>query len=459
MAQGRTWRNRLLIVLALSLYAFLVATEIAPNPLPALWAWVSQDRPLAAGLEWQDRLGAKPSSVTAAGDVIAVAAGRSGEVRKQSDGTLVVPLGGADRSADWVAVAGSGGDTVVVAGERMSKGYEVRDAGSGAVLHTDEEAVAVWTYRDALLDLRCDGPRSCELRRYPPHSGTPTWSTAIPGAGSVLAADNPELAGARTKTPSGVDPGISGPEPIPRVLGFAVGRREVAVVDTVTGQVLHELQAERNEQLSVIGGRIISSRATRRDGICVVSVTGYDAVTGLPAWGPEPYHLRTASGAGCEQRHAPVAVEGALVAVGPDGRELVIHAYDGRVLWTGSEGELVEALSPELAVIRAADRTVIYGVALGGSGDPLWEQAVHENAGVALARCGVVVVDRRPNRLRVWHPVTSEERLSVRTSARAAACTAAGLVLADGRSIGLARWQDGGTGEVGHDVDAPDVQK
>ena len=60
------------------------------------------------------------------------------------------------------------------------------------------------------------------------------------------------------------------------------------MVDTATGRVVREWQAERDTQLSVVGGRVIASTAVRRDGICVVSVTGYDAATALPVWGPHP---------------------------------------------------------------------------------------------------------------------------------------------------------------------------
>lgn len=453
MAQGRTWRARLLVILAMSLYAFLLAAGFVPNPFPAMWEWVIQDRPLADGLVWQERIGAKPASVTVAGSRLAVDAGRSSEVRRQSDGELAFPLSSGEHRADWVAVAGSGDDSVVVTGRRLRRGYQVRDAATGAILHTDEAAAAVWTYRNALLDLRCDGPRSCELRRYRPGSDTPDWSADIAGAGAVISGPNPDLAGGRAETPRNIDSGLSGPGQVPRVIGLPTGRREVVVVETGTGRVLHELRAARDEKIMVIGDRILRSVATNREGVCVVSVTGLDAVAGTPVWGPHPYHLRTVSGPGCGQEHAPVTAGGAVAAIGPDGRELVLDAYDGRVLWRGEEGERVAALSAEHAVIEGTDPTVRYGVALGSSGGRLWEADVHEQAGLALAECGVVVADRGPNRLRVWDPETGQQRLSVRTSARAIACTPAGLVITGGRSIGLAAWEDG------HDVEAVSGQK
>lgn len=454
MAQGRTWRNRLLIVLALSVYALLVAAEIAPNPLPALWGWVNADRPLAPDLVWQERLGAKPDRVADVGGQLALDLGRSGEVRQGASGELAYRF----EDAAWVAVAGSGDDRVVVV--RDGDGYQVHASDSGAVLHREERADAVWTYSDAVLDLRCEGPGSCGLRRFAPGGERPIWSVDLPG-GSANGL-NPPLAAGALIYPSKVHSGVSGPGPLPSLIGLPVGRRELVVVDTATGRVVREWQAERDTQLSVVGGRVIGSTAVRRDGICVVSVTGYDAATGLPAWGPHPYHLRTASGSGCEHRDRPRAAGGALVAVDPDGRELVISAYDGRVLWAGADTDRVVALSPEYAVVRTADPSVVIGVSLR-SGEPVWQQTAHEKAEFALAACGVLVADQRPDRLRVWDPGTGDEKLSVRTTARAMACTPDGLVISSGRSVGLVAWPDaepsGPSLEADRDVDGPEVQK
>jgi len=111
----------------------------------------------------------------------------------------------------------------------------------------------------------------------------------------------------------------------------------------------------------------------------------------------------------------------------------------------------VEDLSPELAVIRAADRTTRYAVRLGGDGAREWERVADPDAGVALAGCGVVVADREPSRVYVWDPATGQPRLSLATSARVLACAPDGVLLADRRSIGFAQFPDApappGTGQ------------
>lgn len=437
MAKGRSNGTGLWLLFGVILYTVLVLTGVVDNPLPGAWEWIDRDQPLAEDLRWQERLGGRPSSVVAAGNALAVDLGTEVQLRSRLTGRVIRSGFEETLQADWMAVAGDGSEAVVVTGTLLEKGYEVRNP-LGQVIRRDEEAVAVWTFRDLLLDARCAEPRECELRAYRPGSGEPVWTTNLPGVGAGLFANNPDLAGGRRVTPRGIDEAVSGPEPAPPVVGFPTDGR-VIVVETANGQVLQHLQPERNEQLSVIGGRIISSVAASRDGICVVAVTGLDAATGLPVWGPEPYHLRTVSGAGCEQRDRPVAAGSALVAVTADGRELVVDAYDGRVLWTGAEGERVESLSAAYAVIRAADPTTRRLVALGGSATSLWDRTVHADASMVVTRCGVVLRDREPDRVVLLDPDTGAEQLSLRTDARVRACVPEGLLIGDGRSVGYAR--------------------
>jgi outer membrane protein assembly factor BamB len=220
------------------------------------------------------------------------------------------------------------------------------------------------------------------------------------------------------------------------------GAEVVAVVDTAGGRALRVLEPRDGERIIVAGDRVVSSVMAEHNGICVSEVTGYDATTGEPVWGPAPYHLWGTDGVGCQQRTPPLGGGGALAALGPDGRPLVIDAYDGRVLWTGERDERVEDLSADRAVVRTGDGGNRYGVLLGGDGQRLWERPADPDAGVLLADCGVVVADRDPNRVYVWDPDTGEDRLSVATSARVLACAPDGVLIADGRSIGFARFPD-----------------
>jgi hypothetical protein len=210
------------------------------------------------------------------------------------------------------------------------------------------------------------------------------------------------------------------------------------VVRTTDGAVLQELAQSDDARIIVVGDRVVRSVMEQHGGVCVSTVSGHDVFHGGVVWGPQQYHLWTTNDVGCEQRVRPLSAGTAMVAVRPDGRPVVIDAYDGRVLWTGELDERVEDLSPELAVIRAADRTTRYAVRLGGDGSRVWERTADPDAGVALAGCGVVVADREPSRVYVWDVSTGQTRLSRATSATVLACPPDGVVIAEGRSIGFA---------------------
>jgi hypothetical protein len=442
MAQGRSaWRSRLLLLVGVSLYALLLAADIAPNPFPGLWDWISQNRPLAPDLAWQERLGARPAAAAPAGDSIAVVAGDRAQIRDRDTGALIAPTGDETWRADWLVVAGSGDDAVVLFGRDGGDGYDVRDPATGGLLFEDDEAVAAWGYQDGWLDLRCDSQRACQLRSYRPGGRDPAWQIDLPGRREGMLGGNPPLAGPRTPEPSRIDAGVTRPEPMPQLLGFPVtrgGDDGVVVVDTENGRVLQELTAGDGERIIVSGDRVIRSTMARHGGVCVSQVTGYDPYIEVAVWGPLPYHLWSSDGVGCEQRVVPLGAGSALTAVGTDGRPVVIDSYDGRTLWTGELDERVEDLSSDRVFVRAADRTTRFAVRLGSDDGRVWERIAHEDAGVVLATCGLVVADRDPNRIYVWDPVTGENRLSISTSARVLACAVDGVLIADGRSIGFA---------------------
>lgn len=450
MAKGRA-KSGLWLLLTALVFALLVISGILPNPLPGIWDWLEEDRPIAPDLAWQERLGSRPDGAAVAGDAIAVDAGTSTQVRDRLSGAAVPPPQAEGWAADWVLAAGSGDDAVVIIGPEDADGYRTHDPATGRTIHEEESAVAVWGFRDARLDLHCDGERACQLRAYPPRATAPAWTTDLPGrrAGGTLGAE-PALAGPGRADPRRIHPGASGPAPLPPLLGFPLTRGGddlVAVVRTSDGAIVQLVEPGADERVLVAGGRVIRSVMERHGGVCVSTVTGHDAATGTRVWGPRPFHLWATEDVGCEQRRPPLGSGAALAVVGADGRPRVVDAYDGRMLWTGERDEQVEGLSPDLAVVRAADETTRFGVRLGGDGARLWERTAAPDAGVTLARCGVVVSDRSPNRMSVWDPATGGIRLSTPTSARVLACAPDGVLLADGRSVGFARFPDAPAGD------------
>jgi hypothetical protein len=436
------------LLLAVAGYAALVGAGIAPNPFPVIWEWLSAERPLAPDLAWQERIGARPAAAAAAGDALAIDAGTSTQLRERDSGARISP----ERSEDWEAttwlvVAGGPEAGVVIVRSHSSDGYQVRNPATGGVIFREDRAGTVWGFREAWLDLRCGGTndRACQLRYFRvPAAGdrvVPVWTTDLPGERSGMLGANPELAGPRGPAPHRIHPAVAGPEPVPPLLGLTTtrgGTEVVVVVRTFDGAVLQELARSGDERIIVAGDGVVRSVMERHSGVCVSTVSGHDPLNRVPVWGPQPYHLWTTKDMGCEQREPPMGEGAAMVAVRPDGRPVVIDAYDGRVLWTGELDERVEDLSPELAVIRAADQTTRYAVRLGGDGSRIWERSADPDAGVALAGCGVVVADQAPDRVYVWDLGTGQTRLSLATSASVLACPPDGVVIAEGRSIGFA---------------------
>jgi hypothetical protein len=445
MAKGRV-KRQLLFGLTAAVFALLIIAGIMPNPFPAIWQWLSEERPLAPGLAWQERLGSRPDSAAVAGDSIAVATNSTAQLYERDSGEIITVTEDGDWSTAWVVVAGSGPDAVVITSVEGGAGYQVRRP-NGRISHEDEHAVAVWGYRDGWLDLRCDDGRVCQVRAYQPGRIEPVWRTDLPGERAGMLGADPDLAGPRRAEVTRIDAGVSGPARLPPLLGFTVTRRDadlVVVVDTATGRIVREWEQTDGERVIVVERRIIRSELARHNGVCVSTVTGYDPVTGDAAWGPRPYHLWGTGDVGCEQRVPPLAGGAALAAVTADGRPIVIDAHDGRVIWEGKITERIEGLSPDHAVIRAEDETTVYAVALGRDGTPVWDRRTDEDSTLIIAQCGVIVADRHPNRVYVWDPHTGEDTLSLSTSARVLACAPDGLLITEGRSVGFARF-DGAT--------------
>jgi hypothetical protein len=146
------------VVAAILVVIFLVSTNTW-NPFPDMWRWVNSSRSLSdPAPSWQQRIGGRPESVTQAGNALVVELHTSVEGRRISDGTQTW-----SRKADWSAVAGEGADSVAVVGKLLVKGYDVIDPASGRSLRHDSDSLAVWTYQDAILDVRCHSPKDCTL--------------------------------------------------------------------------------------------------------------------------------------------------------------------------------------------------------------------------------------------------------------------------------------------------------
>ncbi|MGK5743176.1 outer membrane protein assembly factor BamB family protein [Micromonospora sp. URMC 103] len=428
---GHGVRNVLL--LALVAVVVLAATGVW-NPFPAVWDWVDRSEPIAEpDVVWQQRIGGTPKTVTFAGDAIVVEQRTRVEARALATGSQLW-----ERKADWAAVAGGDRDAVVVVGKLLVKGYEVLDPTTGATRRRDDDAVAVWTYRNLLLDARCTEPTDCTLSAWDPRGTAPLWTAFLPGVGSGLFADNPGLRGTRRLTAPRLDEGVAGPEPAPPLLGFPVDGR-VHVVDTATGSVLQNVEPGRDERLSVVGGRLLRIAARSEDGSCYFAITGVDPATGQQVWQRTGINLRTADSAGCVQREDPQGARNVLVGVAPDGREAVLDGYDGRLLWVGADREKLVAVDDRYALARSADQRSIVARALTAE-RALWTRPAGAKAGAVLTPYAAVVADEKPSRLAALDPRTGRELALLRTSANALAVGPNGMIIGEGREIAYVRF-------------------
>jgi outer membrane protein assembly factor BamB len=338
-----------------------------------------------------------------------------------------------ETTADWAAVAGSGATAVVVLGKLLVKGYDVVDPVSGSVRRRDSEAVAVWTYRNALVDVRCHGAQDCTLTAWDPRGTTPLWTAPVPGIGFVLFADNPELLDTKALSARRVDDHAAGPDLMPPVLGFPIDGK-VYLVDTATGQVQQELSPERDQRIAVVAGRALRITAKSQDNTCYFSTSAIDPATGQEVWNTVGINLRTTSGSGCTQRDDPAGAQNVVVGVGTDARELVIDAYDGRVLWTGAPGEKLLAVDDTVALVRGADGRSVHSAELRGA--VRWSRPAAPGVTAAAVRYAAIVVDEKPDRLIALDELTGAELVNVRSSAKVLAVGPRGMIIGDGRDLG-----------------------
>ncbi|WP_341717908.1 PQQ-binding-like beta-propeller repeat protein [Micromonospora sp. FIMYZ51] len=436
MAKGSGLGVRGGLLLGLIIVVVLAATGVW-NPFPGMWEWVNRRQPISEpDVVWQERIGGTPRSVTIAGDAVVVEQRTRVEARSLAAGSQLW-----ERKADWTAVAGAGAEAVVVVGRLLVKGYEVLDPTTGATRRRDDDAVAVWTYRNLLLDARCVEATDCTLSAWEPRGTAPLWTAFLPGVSSGLFADNPNLLDTRRLTTARIHDEVAGPEAVPPLLGFPVDGR-VHVVDTATGRVLQNVEPGRDERLAVIGGRLLHIAARSQDGSCYFAISGRDPASGQETWQRAGLNLRTADSAGCVQREDPYGARNVLVGVAPDGRETVLDGYDGRLLLVVENAERVLAVDDRYAVVRTGDRGAVSTRELG-SGQVRWNRPAGAKAGAALTPYAVVLADEKPNRLAALDPRTGLELAVLRTSANALAVGPAGMVIGEGREIGYVRFGAG----------------
>lgn len=424
---GPGWKG--FAALAALVLTILVTTKTW-NPFPQVWAWINTSSPIAAGAaQWQQTLGGSPQSVTIANDAVVVEYRTSVEAYGLGAG---VKLWKSD--ADWAAVAGVGGDSVVVTGRLLTKGYQVLDPRTGVARRTDSAASAVWTYSNAILDLHCAKGSDCELSAWDPRGTRPLWTVGAGGIGFVLNAANPDIPDTHPLTSPRVDDDVAGPAPMPSLIGLSDDGK-VRIVDTATGRLVQTAEPAADQRVAVVGGRVLTVTGVARDGTCYFGVVATDPPSAQAVWRRDGLNLRTAgNGSSCKQDRDPAGGSDVVLGVDPIGRYQLIAAHDGRVLWHGAAGQEVLAVDDHHAVIRSSDRKTLSGRSFS-TGGTTWQRAVNAGASAAITPYAAIVANAKPSRITAISPSRGSVLVDVRTDAKVFAVGPAGLIAVSGRDM------------------------
>jgi outer membrane protein assembly factor BamB len=423
---GSPWKGYALSVIVLLV---VLATTHVFNPWPKLWTWFNTSSPIVdSGSQWQQSIGGSPQNVTIVNDAIIVEYRTSVEAYGLGAG---VKLWNSD--ADFAAVAGEGSDAVVVTGRLLKKGYQVLDPHSGVIRRADTSADAVWTYRSGIIDLHCGKGSDCELTAWDTR-GNARWRVGTGGIGFVLDAANPDLPDTNPMTATGIDDNVAGPRLMPALIGLPDAGK-VRVIDTATGKLVQTAEPAADQRIAVAGGRVLTITATSADGTCYFGVVATDPPGGGTVWQKDGLNLRTAgNGSACKQNRDPAGGEDVVLGVDPVGRQELIAAHDGRVLWHGAKGEEVLSVNDSFAVIRSADQDTLRCFSLA-TGRTAWTRPAGTAATAALTPSAVIIATSKPGRIAAVSPATGRLLAEVRTSAKIFAVGPAGMIAVDGRDM------------------------
>jgi hypothetical protein len=304
---------------------------------------------------------------------------------------------------------------------------------------SDDKASGVWAYEDRILDLHC-GDDNCTVRsRTHGQGGRVQWTTTLSSSGKTLKGGNPELPGIQPPGRRFAEAVLGSPGFAPAVIGFGV-ERKVQVIDIAQGKRVCDAEPPDGQTLVVVaGGRVIHSRAVRDNSTCRFTVEAYDPDSGRSVWKREGYDLKTSSGAGCEQRDNPVGGGGMILATRGDNRPVLLNAADGSEAWVGVHGERVLATDGSLAAIGGADEKTVKLIDLLAGGRVVSTQAAGRRAEAAVTPYSIMIYDPDTEKL------TALSRggavlASAETDAAVIGYGISGLVLANGRSVGVLRF-------------------
>jgi outer membrane protein assembly factor BamB len=393
----------LLVIMTSALAITLLMVTNVWDPRPAIGDFLSKLTRLSVPEpKWTVQIDGAPDVTAVTADRVVVASRGFVEAYRTSDMA---------KQWEWPAYWAFPAGDVVVARQKSEEpgtnrdpelGYSVIDPGSGIVTWREHDAIAVWIYAGAIVDLLCPDPSLCQLRRRDHVTGAIVWTAALPGAAKTIRGPNPHVAGVRNPAEWFAKAALGTPAALPTHLVFTIEGRIYIVetrhrddTDPATPPRVREVAApDRETQVSFIGGRLLFVRAERADAGCHFKVEAFDIESGESEWVEPGFDLDTARGAGCDQRLDPLGAGARLVVTGSDAKPMLVEADKAARTWTGVPGEKVLATDGLLAVILAADGTHVTVIdAASAGGRVLFQARVGFNAKAAITQSFVIIKD------------------------------------------------------------------
>jgi PQQ-like domain len=435
MAANRAFARVQAVFGLLGVIALVVTYAIITgwNPLPGWGNWLAN---VSAGplskpaTTWVKRAGNEPNTAAVVNNFVIVATKGSVETRSLFTGEKMW-----SKPADWAVVAGADRPVVLV-GRPAQKGFDVYDVTTGILQWQKTENLGVWAYADRVLLLHCSNG-TCVLQSVDWTTGKESpggWHLTLSGTGqpligaghglTMLDPISSDYGGSLTATPG----------PVPDMIALTLAGK-MHIIRTGPGvEIKPPIPVTARSRPVLAGHVVVTASSDFRDGKCFYAVSGTDLRTGR-SWSEPNFDTKTSGGLQCDERHDPVGGGGAIYAVNPSGRDVLLSASTGSVLYTAKAKTHIEATDGDIAIVRSADKKSLSAVKLS-SGNTLWTRGAAASTMVAVTSGAVLLTDPATEHLAAVAPSNAYALLDLKSGATVLGLGAHELIINIGRSFG-----------------------
>ena len=420
----------------LGVIALLVTYGIVTgwNPLPGWGNWIAN---VSAGplskpeTTWVKRAGNEPTTAAVVGNFVVVSTKGSVETHSLYNGEKVW-----SKPAAWALVAGSDRPVVIV-GRPVQKGFDVYDVTTGILQWQRTENLGVWAYADKVLLLHCVNGK-CDLSSVDSTTGKDDgpsgWQTTLTGTGQPLLGAGHGLSMLDPITSSYGGSLTATPDHAPELIALTMADK-MHIIRTGNGaEIKPPIPVSARSRPVLSGHTVITTTSDFRDGKCFYAVSGTDLLNGH-TWTDPNYDTKTSGGLQCDERHDPVGGGGAIYAVNTSGRDVLLDAGDGHMLFTAKKSQHIMATDGAVAIVRSADKKSLTAIKLL-TGSTLWTRAAAATTMVGLSNGAVLLTDPATEHLAAVAPSNAYAFFDLKSSATVLGIGAHEVIINIGRSFG-----------------------